>query len=178
MSVSSAQMALARQACGVRQLCTPALAHVQPQRRRYQMTVRAVFEGAFEQPARRPSTVVFSQQECNLRDPVHFPLTMPLLPFAVEEVLLPGAVKTLHLFEARYLAMLEEVLSSPNSNKLFAHVVVEQPGNPVGSKAATFPGAYIGEMFIFLMGTLVRVRCGVARIYSPSFSVSAIGRHC
>lgn len=68
-----------------------------------------------------------------------------------------GSVKTLHLFEARYLALLEEVLSSPKSNKLFGHVVVEQPGDPVGSKASAFPGAYVGENFVFLMGTLVRV---------------------
>lgn len=31
-----------------------------------------------------------------------FPLTVPLLPFTRDEVLVPGGVKTLHLYEARY----------------------------------------------------------------------------
>jgi Lon protease-like protein len=49
--------------------------------------------------------------------PPSYPLQVPLLPFPSSEVLLPGQVKTLHLYEARYLNMLEEVLQS--DDKLF-----------------------------------------------------------
>jgi hypothetical protein len=68
-----------------------------------------------------------------------------------------GSIKTLHLFEARYLAMLDSVLAQPGANKVFAHVVVEQQGDAFGDTAAAFPGAYKGEGFVFLMATLVRV---------------------
>ncbi|WIA42792.1 hypothetical protein OEZ86_008731 [Tetradesmus obliquus] len=49
--------------------------------------------------------VVFSQQNSDLQEAVQFPMAVPLLPFPVEEVFLPGSVKTLHLCEARYLAL-------------------------------------------------------------------------
>eukprot|EP00878_Enallax_costatus_P018823 GHUV01019838.1.p1 GENE.GHUV01019838.1~~GHUV01019838.1.p1 ORF type:complete len:394 (+),score=135.34 GHUV01019838.1:375-1556(+) len=101
--------------------------------------------------------IVYSQQLGDVSEDVEFPMKVPLLPFPVEEVMLPGSVKTLHLFEARYLSLLDEVLSNPQNNKFFGHVVVEQPGDPVGSKASAFPGAYVGDTFVFLMGTLVRV---------------------
>lgn len=68
-----------------------------------------------------------------------------------------GSVKTLHLYEARYLSMLEEVLSNPARNKFIGHVVVEQLGDPVGSRASAFPHAFVGDNFVMLMGTLCRV---------------------
>ncbi|KAM1293822.1 hypothetical protein ACFX2H_013826 [Malus domestica] len=37
-------------------------------------------------------------------------LELPLLPFPLNEVLVPSESKALHLYEARYLALLEEVL--------------------------------------------------------------------
>ncbi|XP_075108659.1 uncharacterized protein LOC107777506 isoform X2 [Nicotiana tabacum] len=36
-------------------------------------------------------------------------LQLPLLPFPIDQVLVPSETKTLHLYEARYLALLEEV---------------------------------------------------------------------
>ncbi|XP_022875974.1 uncharacterized protein LOC111394402 isoform X3 [Olea europaea var. sylvestris] len=36
-------------------------------------------------------------------------LVLPLLPFPIDQVLVPSEAKTLHLYEARYLALLEEV---------------------------------------------------------------------
>ncbi|WIA22334.1 hypothetical protein OEZ85_004648 [Tetradesmus obliquus] len=102
-------------------------------------------------------SVVFSQQNSDLQEAVQFPMAVPLLPFPVEEVFLPGSVKTLHLYEARYLAMLEEVLSNPGRNKFIGHVVVEQLGDPVGSRASAFPHAFVGDNFVMLMGTLCRV---------------------
>jgi hypothetical protein len=71
-----------------------------------------------------------------------------------------GSVKSLHLFEARYLSLLDSVLAQPSSNKLFGHVVVEQQGDAFGDAAATFPGAYKGDGFVFLLATVVRVSHG------------------
>lgn len=82
----------------------------------------------------------------------------------------PGSVKALHLFEARYLALLDAVLAAPGPNKLLGFVVVEQPGEPFGETAAGFPGAYAGDTYVLTMATLVRVRvaccgcgCGLGR---------------
>ncbi|GJP47024.1 hypothetical protein CLOM_g6256 [Closterium sp. NIES-68] len=50
-------------------------------------------------------------------------MELPCLPFNPAEVFLPGSSKTLHLYEARYLALLEEVLS--RSHGLLGHVVLE-----------------------------------------------------
>lgn len=145
---------------------------------------------------------------------VAFPLDVPILPFAVEEVMLPGeassghgapraaaaavgggagvlaaaprspharpqptwrpagSVKTLHLFEARYISLLEEVLASGRANKLFVHAVVEQQGGgPIEAKAAGFPGACAVGGVVLLMGCLVRV--------SEQFGAAGqAGAHC
>lgn len=53
------------------------------------------------------------------------------------------------------------MLAQPGSNKLFAHVVVEQQGDTFGDTAAAFPGAYQGDGYVFVMATLVRVRPSV-----------------
>ncbi|XP_022155251.1 uncharacterized protein LOC111022391 isoform X1 [Momordica charantia] len=50
-------------------------------------------------------------------------LELPLLPFDVNDVLVPSESKTLHLYEARYLALLEESLF--RKNKLFVHFVLD-----------------------------------------------------
>lgn len=68
-----------------------------------------------------------------------------------------GSVKSLHLFEARYLALLDDVLASPGSNKCFGFVVVEQAGDPFGDAASSFPGAYASDGYVMTMATLVRV---------------------
>ncbi|KAK0575633.1 hypothetical protein LWI29_004168 [Acer saccharum] len=49
-------------------------------------------------------------------------LVLPLLPFNVNEVLVPCESKILHLYEARYLALLEESLIRKN---LFVHFVLD-----------------------------------------------------
>ncbi|GJP53943.1 hypothetical protein CLOM_g13058, partial [Closterium sp. NIES-68] len=50
-------------------------------------------------------------------------MELPCLPFNPAEVFLPGSSKTLHLYEAPLLALLEEVLS--RSHGLLGHVVLE-----------------------------------------------------
>ncbi|KAK3230011.1 hypothetical protein Dsin_001892 [Dipteronia sinensis] len=49
-------------------------------------------------------------------------LVLPLLPFNVSEVLVPSESKILHLYEARYLDLLEESLIRKN---LFVHFVLD-----------------------------------------------------
>jgi hypothetical protein len=61
--------------------------------------------------------IVYSSAGARAPTPPAFPLTAPLLPFMADEVLLPGCTKTLHLYEARFLALLEEVLAT--EHKLF-----------------------------------------------------------
>lgn len=68
-----------------------------------------------------------------------------------------GSVKTLHLFEARYLSLLDDVLAQPGSNKVFAHVVIEQQGDTFGDTAAAFIGALNVDGYVFVMASLVRV---------------------
>ncbi|KAF8057649.1 hypothetical protein HT031_005998 [Scenedesmus sp. PABB004] len=114
--------------------------------------------GSYDEPlAKEDLGIVWAQRHGDASAPPAFPLSVPLLPFPVEEVMLPGSVKSLHLYEARYLALLDEVLASPGPNKLLGHVVVEQRGDAVGSKAAAFPGAFVGQNLVLLMGVLVRV---------------------
>ncbi|WVZ53065.1 hypothetical protein U9M48_004054 [Paspalum notatum var. saurae] len=45
-------------------------------------------------------------------------LDLPLLPFQPAEVLIPSEAKTLHLYEARYIALLEEI---EYSNRRLGH---------------------------------------------------------
>lgn len=47
-----------------------------------------------------------------------------IVPFQPHEVLLPGEEKTLHLFEARYLALFDEVVL--NYDQRFGHVLLSQ----------------------------------------------------
>ncbi|AQK49661.1 ATP-dependent protease La (LON) domain protein [Zea mays] len=50
-------------------------------------------------------------------------LDLPLLPFQPAEVLIPSESKTLHLYEARYIALLEEALYK--REKSFVHFVLD-----------------------------------------------------
>lgn len=79
----------------------------------------------------------------------------------------PGSVKSLHLFEARYLSLLDSVLAQPGPNKVCVHAVVESPGDAFGESAAGFPGAYAGDDVVLCLATLVRVRPGSCRAARP-----------
>jgi hypothetical protein len=63
-----------------------------------------------------------------------------------------GMTKQLHLFEPRYMEMLEEVLAS--GHRLFTHAVVEQPATAASARR---PGAYATGDFVMCMATLVKV---------------------
>jgi hypothetical protein len=53
---------------------------------------------------------------------VEVPVELPCMLFQSQEMLLPGCTQVLHLYEARFLALLDEV--STSTGGLFAHVTV------------------------------------------------------
>ncbi|CAI5957914.1 unnamed protein product [Closterium sp. NIES-64] len=92
-------------------------------------------------------------------------MELPCLPFNPAEVFLPGSSKTLHLYEARYLALLEEVLT--RSSGLLGHVVLE-PMRSEDGQGMTFVASYgclsyVESVRKLQVGALVAVR-GVGRI--------------
>ena len=63
-----------------------------------------------------------------LRMPVEMeekPVVLPAMLFPMEEVLLPGSTQVLHLYEARFLALLDEVTAETGG--LFAHLTFHPP---------------------------------------------------
>lgn len=105
-------------------------------------------------PKLAAGSLVYRAKAGGQRQP-SFPLTVPLLPFPSEDVLTPGGTKVLHLYEARYLALLERALKS--DDKIFAHVAAEQPVDPGSSSAARLPGALVGSNYVLALGTLVQI---------------------
>ncbi|XP_058089894.1 uncharacterized protein LOC131236616 isoform X3 [Magnolia sinica] len=82
---------------------------------------------------------------------------LPLLPFQSEEVLVPSEMKTLHLYESRFLALLEEALVS---KKLFVHFVLEPVLTSGSSLGASFAARYgslvlIENMEPYLRGVVI-----------------------
>ena len=74
------------------------------------------------------------------------PEVLPAMLFPADEVLLPGSTQVLHLYEARFLALLDEV--TDRTGGLFAHVTFLPPS----------PGAPIDEgLRVNQVATLVRV---------------------
>jgi len=91
-------------------------------------------------------------------------LDLPLLPFQPAEVLIPSESKTLHLYEARYIALLEEALYKRKSS--FVHFVLD----PVvdSSTKASFAVRYgclvqIESVQKLEIGALISIR-GVCRV--------------
>ncbi|KAL3638681.1 hypothetical protein CASFOL_016588 [Castilleja foliolosa] len=91
-------------------------------------------------------------------------VALPLLPFPIDQVLVPSEVKTLHLFEARYIALLEESLYQ--KNKLFVHFVLDPigfAGTSVEEAARYSCLAIIEKVERLEIGALVLIR-GVGRV--------------
>ena len=65
---------------------------------------------------------LYSRRQQDQRNSPDSRSPIALLPFGVREMFLPGMTKTLHLYEARWLRMFEEVLATPS--RKFAHVIV------------------------------------------------------
>lgn len=70
------------------------------------------------------------------------PGVLPVLPFPPSEALTPGAALTLHLFEARYLALLDAALARPD--RCFVHAVIGA-GPAAWASGARDEGGAAGE---------------------------------
>ncbi|POO00166.1 Lon protease [Trema orientale] len=99
-------------------------------------------------------------------------MELPLLPFPLTEVLVPSESKTLHLYEARYLALLEESLT--RKSKLFVHFVLDPIMINDSSAEPSFAARYgclvvIENVEKLDVGALVSIR-GVGRIKIVEFA--------
>ncbi|KAF3321692.1 ATP-dependent protease La (LON) substrate-binding domain [Carex littledalei] len=86
---------------------------------------------------------------------------LPLLPFGLDEVLVPSEAKTLHLYEARFLALLEEAVSE--RNKTFVHFVLDPVSNSRSSFASYCCLIHIEQIEKVPIGALVSIR-GISRV--------------
>ncbi|KAM0001269.1 putative Lon, substrate-binding domain, PUA-like superfamily [Helianthus debilis subsp. tardiflorus] len=99
-------------------------------------------------------------------------LELPLLPFPSDQVLVPSEAKTLHLFEARYLKLLDECLL--RKKKLFVHFVLDPIAVSSTSKEASFAARYaclvvIEKVEQLDVGALVSIR-GIGRVTLVKFA--------
>ncbi|KAI3763098.1 hypothetical protein L1987_53548 [Smallanthus sonchifolius] len=99
-------------------------------------------------------------------------LELPLLPFPSDQVLVPSEAKTLHLFEARYLKLLDECLLK--KKKLFVHFVLDPIAVSSTSKEASFAARYaclvvIEKVEQLDVGALVSIR-GIGRVTLVKFA--------
>eukprot|EP00250_Pteridium_aquilinum_P004907 c15086_g1_i1 orf=30-977(+) len=93
-------------------------------------------------------------------------MELPCLPFNPAEVFIPTATKTLHLYEARFLALLEEAISKYHN--MFAHIVIEPVSDGVEEGVLSFATKYgclaqIESVRRMDVGALVTIR-GVGRL--------------
>ncbi|KAL4559679.1 hypothetical protein LXL04_031822 [Taraxacum kok-saghyz] len=99
-------------------------------------------------------------------------LELPLLPFPSDQVLVPSESKTLHLFEARYLKLLDQCLFK--KKKLFVHFVLDPVVVSSKSTEASFAARYGCLVFIekieqLDVGALVTIR-GIGRVTLVKFA--------
>ncbi|KAL3574194.1 hypothetical protein D5086_024807 [Populus alba] len=107
---------------------------------------------------------------CRVSPNVSSSLELPLLPFNTNEVLVPSESKTLHLYEARYLALLEESLLR---KKLFVHFVLDPILISNSGTEASFAARYgclvnIENIERLDVGALVSIR-GIGRVKLLNF---------
>ncbi|KAI5655892.1 hypothetical protein M9H77_24685 [Catharanthus roseus] len=93
-------------------------------------------------------------------------LELPLLPFPKDQVLVPSEAKKLHLYEARYLALLEESLY--NKKNMFVHFVLDPIAVNDTFTEASFAARYaclvtIEKVERLDVGALVFIR-GIGRV--------------
>nr|VDC61118.1 unnamed protein product [Brassica rapa] len=98
-------------------------------------------------------------------------LDLPLLPFSMSEVLVPTESKTLHLYEARYLALLEE--SMKRKNNMFVHFILDPISISEKATEASFAARYgclvlIENVERLDIGALVSIR-GAGRVKISRF---------
>lgn len=93
-------------------------------------------------------------------------LQLPCLPFSPAEIFVPGSAKTLHLFEARFLALLDEAMSK--TSNMVAHLVMEPAERADASERPSLVASYgclakIESVRRLEVGALVVVR-GLSRL--------------
>ncbi|ESQ38892.1 hypothetical protein EUTSA_v10001819mg [Eutrema salsugineum] len=98
-------------------------------------------------------------------------LDLPLLPFSMSEVLVPTESKTLHLYEARYLALLEE--SMKRKKNMFVHFILDPISISETATEASFAARYgclviIENVERLDIGALVSIR-GAGRVKISRF---------
>ncbi|XP_060962959.1 uncharacterized protein LOC115702330 isoform X5 [Cannabis sativa] len=113
-----------------------------------------------------------SSKRCRLAPAMASSMELPLLPFGLSEVLVPSESKTLHLYEARYLALLEESLMK--KSKLFVHFILDPIMVDEASAEPSFAARYgclvlIENVEKLDVGALVSIR-GVGRIKIVKFA--------
>lgn len=99
-------------------------------------------------------------------------LELPLLPFPKDQVLVPSEAKKLHLYEARYLALLEESLFKNKS--LFVHFVLDPIAVNETLTEASFAARYgclvsVEKVERLDVGALVFIR-GIGRVKIVKFA--------
>ncbi|VVA94309.1 unnamed protein product [Arabis nemorensis] len=98
-------------------------------------------------------------------------LDLPLLPFSMSEVLVPTESKKLHLYEARYLALLEE--SMKRKKNMFVHFILDPISISEKATEASFAARYgclvlIENVERLEIGALVSIR-GAGRVKISRF---------
>ncbi|XP_019094273.1 PREDICTED: uncharacterized protein LOC104757837 isoform X2 [Camelina sativa] len=93
-------------------------------------------------------------------------LDLPLLPFSMSEVLVPTESKTLHLYEARYLALLEE--SMKRKKNMFVHFILDPISISETATEASFAARYGCLVERLDVGALVSIR-GAGRVKISRF---------
>ncbi|KAJ3703913.1 hypothetical protein LUZ61_007618 [Rhynchospora tenuis] len=108
-----------------------------------------------------PNFISSRQFSCHCTTKQAPSLELPLLPFVLDEVLIPSEVKTLHLYEARFLALLEEAVSS--RNKTFVHFVLDPLSSSRSPLASYCCLIHIENIEKLPIGALVSIR-GISRV--------------
>lgn len=124
------------------------------------------FTGAKLSPSTSWKLNVTSNSKGDLLKDESSAIELPCLPFTSTEVFVPSATTTLHLYEARFLALLEEAMEKHNN--FFVHFVLD-PVSDFGSSAmASFAASYgcltlIENVKRIEIGALVTIR-GIGRV--------------
>ncbi|CAM6129406.1 unnamed protein product [Calypogeia fissa] len=94
---------------------------------------------------------------------------LPCLPFTPAEVFVPSSTKVLHLYEARFLALLEEVMGKYDN--LFAHIVIE----PMSPRSSDDESRGVAS-FLATYGCLARVEKVKRLEIGAEVTIRGIGR--
>lgn len=98
---------------------------------------------------------------------------MPLLPFPRDEMLLPGMTQDLHLYEPRYMTMVDRLMTGSAE---LAHVVVDEAGSE--SAAASDAFEYGGAAFCYAVVVKVSAKAHFRRFLTLAPAVDTAQLSC